>query len=249
MIRFMLCDTDTKFLDVLAAKLHQHYDPCKIEYLYGPDALEVSLRAAPGSNDILITEIELRGRSSIDIISDYLSPLSPLQVIYMTSKIEYCTEVYETSHCGFLLKPVQMERLCRTIDRALRELKRRRSSGLAVQRGGSLYIVDTYSLLYVEGRGRVARLVTEDGILETYEKLNDLCGRIDGCFVQSHKSYLVNMERVRQFNGDSFLMGDGVSIPISQSRRKEVRQQFLAFIRQADTRCRRDCGTERDNFP
>lgn len=232
MIRFMLCDTDTKFLDILAARLHQRYDPCTVEYLYGPDALEVSLRAVPGSNDVLITEIELRGRSSIDIISAYLPAISPLQVIYMTTKAEYCTDVYETPHCGFLLKPVCMDRLYRAIDRALRERRRRCLSGIAVQKGSCLYIVDTYSLLYVEGRGRVARLVTEEGTLETYEKIANLSGRLNDRFLQSHKSYLVNLDRVRQFNGDNFLMENGVYIPVSQSRRKEVRQRFLNFVNQ-----------------
>ena len=44
MTRFMICDTDTEFLDKLAAALHNNFDPCSIEYMYGPSALEVSLR-------------------------------------------------------------------------------------------------------------------------------------------------------------------------------------------------------------
>ena len=101
MIRFAVCDTDVDFAGRLAATLHRLYDPCKVEYMYGPDALEVSLCAAPGSSDVLLTEIELRERSSIDIIGHRMKESSPLQVIYLTSKMEYCTAVYETrSSCA-----------------------------------------------------------------------------------------------------------------------------------------------------
>ena len=67
MIRFMICDTDPEFLNKLAATLHNNFDPCTVEYMYGPSALEVSLRSDSGGADVLLTEIELRDQSSISI--------------------------------------------------------------------------------------------------------------------------------------------------------------------------------------
>lgn len=132
MTRFIICDTDTAFLDRLAAALHSSFDPCRVEYLYGPDALEVSLRSGGRGADVLLTEIELRGRSAISIIQKYMKPSVPLQVIYMTSKVEYCTEVYETRHCGFLLKPVKLELLLRDVNRACRQLEAQKNSGIVI---------------------------------------------------------------------------------------------------------------------
>ena len=81
MTRFMICDTDTEFLDKLATALHNNFDPCSIEYMYGPSALEVSLRSDSGGADVLLTEIELRDNNSISIIAKYLKESSPLQII------------------------------------------------------------------------------------------------------------------------------------------------------------------------
>lgn len=72
MIRFMICDTDTDFLGKLAIALHHNFDPCSVEYMYGPSALEVSLRSDSGGADVLLTEIELRGYNAISIIAQYL---------------------------------------------------------------------------------------------------------------------------------------------------------------------------------
>ena len=230
MIRFMICDTDVDFLGKLAAALHHNFDPCSVEYMYGPSALEVSLRSDSGGADVLLTEIELRESSAISIIAQYLKESSPLQIIYMTPKIEYCTEVYETRHCGFLLKPIRLERLVRDVQRALRLLEAKKAKGIVVQRGSSLHILSPQSLLYVESHGRVLKIVTDSEIIETYDKMDHFSFQLDKRFLQCHKSYLVNMERVKRYCGDSFLMGNGITIPISQSRRKIVRQQFLDYM-------------------
>ena len=234
MTRFLVCDTDTDFAGRVAAAVHRMYEPCTVQYMYGPDALEAALRTNSGSGDILLTEVELRGRSSIDIIGRYLKASSPLQVIYITGQIEYCTQVYETRHTGFLIKPVSVDLFQRAVDRALEALKRAKAACVAVQRGGVIHMVSAVSLLYVESRGRVVHLVTDEEELESYDKLDRLTAQMDGRFLQCHKSYVVNLDRVRQFRGDSFLMENGVRIPISQSRRREVRQRFLAYLGRAE---------------
>ena len=114
--------------------------------------------------------------------------------------------------------------------RAIRILDHRKRVGIVVQRGGEFYIVEAPSLLYMESRGRVIRIVTDEEILETYSKIDSFSYQLDKRFCQCHKSYLVNMERVKRFCGDSFLMENGDSVPVSQSRRKEVRQQFLNYM-------------------
>lgn len=230
MIRFMICDTDVDFLGKLAAALHHNFDPCSVEYMYGPSALEVSLRSDSGGADVLLTEIELRGYNAISIIAQYLKESSPLQIIYMTPKIEYCTEVYESRHCGFLLKPIRLERLVRDVQRALRLLEEKKAKGIVVQRGSSLHILSPQSLLYAESHGRVLKIVTDSEIIETYDKMDHFSFQLDKRFLQCHKSYLVNMERVKRYCGDSFLMVNETTIPISQSRRKTVRQQFLDYM-------------------
>ena len=230
MLRFMVCDTDTVYANKLGSILHEIYSPCSVEYMYGPDALEVSLRSDSGGADILITEIELRDKNSISIIAKYLKGTSPLQVIFMTNRMDYCTEVYDTQHCGFLVKPVCIQFLTNSIQRAMVLLNERKDAGIVVQKGGSIHIVDIRKLCYIEGSGRIARLVMPEEVLETYEKLSSFEYRLDRRFLHCHKSYVVNMDYVRRFTGDSFLMDNGISIPISQSKRKEVKQTFLEYM-------------------
>ena len=179
MIRFMICDTDIEFLDKLAIVLHRYFDPCSVEYMYGPSALEVSLRSDSGGADVLLTEVELRGHNSISIIGQHLKDSSPLQIIYMTSKIEYCMDVYETRHCGFILKPVKLEILLRDVRRAIRLLEARKASGIVVQSGGGFHILSPQSVIFAESRGRILKIVTDTEVLETYDKIGHFSFQLD----------------------------------------------------------------------
>ena len=84
------------------------------------------------------------------------------------------------------------------------------------------------------------RTVTDQENIESYGKLSSLLFQLDKRFLQCHKSYLVNMERVKTFLGDRFLMDNGAVVPISQSRRKAVKQEFLSYMGSAANRA---CGT------
>lgn len=230
MIRFMVCDTDVDFAYRIAKALHRWYEFCSVQYLYGPAALEASLQADSGGADILITEIELREKNAIDIVADNLQNSSPLQVVYMTTKMDFCTEVYKTRHSGFLVKPIRLEKLKTSMEWALQTLKTRKSEGIFLQRAGNVYVISPQSIQYAESSGRLMTVVTDTEKIEIYGKISELVAKADQRFIHCHKSYLVNMERVRQYCGDFFLMENGSTVPISQSRRKEIREKFLSYV-------------------
>lgn len=229
MKRFIVCDDDPAFVMDMAQRLHELYPGCFVEHMYGPDALEVSLRQDISGADVLLVDIELNGKSSIDLIKKYLRPSSPAQVIYVTGYMHYCTEVYDTRHCGFLVKPIDNGRLKHAVELACQAYEREAKSGVPVKSGGGLRIISAPSLLYVESHGRCLRLVTDEEQMETYEKMKNFAELVDRRFLICHKSFLVNMDRVKQYRGDSFVMDNGQVIPISQTKRREVREIFARY--------------------
>lgn len=230
MTRFAICDTDIDLVGEIADSIRKQYAPCTTQYMYGPDALEAFLDANPGSVDILITEIDLRGKNSIDIISRYYTSTLPLQIIYLTKNINYCTDVYRTRHVDFLIKPVTMPMLDQAITRALEALGLSKRKGVCILCNGNTYLLDFSSLVYAESHNRIIRVVSLHRSFEMYGKLADFCARLDTRFLQCHKSYVVNLDFVSQFCRDHFVLNSGDVIPISQSRRKVVGTLFWRHV-------------------
>lgn len=59
MKRFIVCDDDPAFVMDMAQRLHELYPGCFVEHMYGPDALEVSLRQDISGADVLLVDVEL----------------------------------------------------------------------------------------------------------------------------------------------------------------------------------------------
>ena len=231
MKRFVECDDEIEYVEQTASVLHELYDACSVEHMYGPDALEASLREDSSGADVLLTEIELRGKNSIELIKKWLKPSSPLQIIYLTKYIHYCTDVYDTKHSSFLVKPVTPEKLRHAINIAFSALEKDRIAGITVKTNGGTRIIYIPSLLYVESHGRRLCLISDQEQIETYEKMTDFCTDLDCRFLLCHKSYLINMDHVRQYCGNSFLMDNGEHIPISQTRRKYAKLTFAHYMK------------------
>lgn len=228
--RFIVCDDDVNFVEEMASELHELYPSCFVEHMYGPEALEASLREDSSGADVLLVDIELRSKNSIDLIKRYLKPSSPLQVVYVTGYMHYCTDVYDTKHCSFLVKPVTRERLHHAVEKAYCSLSRDQEAGISVKTRGGIRIIYIPSLLYAESHGRCLQVVSTQERVETYEKLGNFAQDLDRRFVVCHKSFLVNMDHVRQYCGTHFIMDNGTEIPISQTKRKTVREQFTRYM-------------------
>ena len=69
---------------------------------------------------------------------------------------------------------------------------------------------------------------TTEGQDEFYGSLEDIHKELKSDnFFFIHKSYLINVSFVKVFKYERMVMADDAELPISQSRRKKIREQFL----------------------
>jgi len=50
-------------------------------------------------------------------------------------------------------------------------------------------------------------------------------------FIQSHKSFLVNMKMIRQVNWNEVRLSDGSKVPLSRSHKKEFQDAYALFLK------------------
>ena len=82
----------------------------------------------------------------------------------------------------------------------------------------------TYQHMYVEGRTEPVRITSRMQKLE--EELTP------HGFLRVHKGYLVNFSAIDRFGGDELVLTSGMSIPISRSKVREVREKYLQLSRE-----------------
>lgn len=199
----------------------------------GLEAVEVVRREHP---DVIFLDIqmpELDGFEALERIDLEQLPY----IIFTTAYGEYAARAFEVEAVDYLLKPFDVSRFERALERARRLVgdtvsrgvtasgmakqfaalldRRLAKSRLLVKVGTGIRPLDASIILYVQAEGDYLRLKLPDEELRIRERMKDIEQQVAGAgFVRIHRSVLVNLDHVREMkpkkHGDyEFLMSDG----------------------------------------
>ena len=122
-------------------------------------------------------------------------------------------------------------RLARVIERDLQENYHPEQIRLLVD--GCWQTVDARNVLYAEATSHKSAVHLQGGeVLYINQNFSDLLPRLNGKrFCRVHFSILVNLEHVYRLADSALTLDDGRELPVSRSRKKEVKKQYIAFIK------------------
>lgn len=234
MLRFALCDDEPHMLDQLSAQV----EAC----LVGLGCPEFRLRRFSGGRalleagepfDLVFLDIQMEPPDGLETAKALRRRGDGCLVAFLTVLRERVFDAFEVRAFDYLVKPVEPARLRRTLERALEELERRRASALVVRRGAAREVVPLEDLAYCEVLGRKVYLHMADGsVLDYYDKLADLERRLGGGFFRCHRSYLVNLDRVRGCGGGQVRLSGGEAVPVSRLREGDLTRALLRRMRE-----------------
>jgi DNA-binding LytR/AlgR family response regulator len=176
------------------------------------------------SFDLYFLDILMSGLSGMDAARRLRKLKVRAPVVFLTSSQDFAVESYEVEAAGYLVKPLDPDRLDQLLDRLLAEHMRKR---IPLRCGRETRNVCLDEIAWMESCGNMVRLYLTDGsVLETRDKLTSLETMMaDKRFLRCHQSYLVNMEQVDSIRED-FQMRDGAVIPIRVRTRKQILERY-----------------------
>lgn len=162
------------------------------------------------------------------------------KVIYMTAYgMAYVEDIFlnGSNLSGFLTKPVDREQLERNL-RKVWNGKQENEGKLLIHRQGSTLAVPLRDIWYLESRLHKTSVVLKDQTYACGERLDAMGEKLDDRFVVCHKSYIVNMQYIRELQGKELLLADPFAddeeearrVPISRARLEETREKYFSYI-------------------
>ena len=228
MYNILICDDDARHNDTLRETITDLMGRDSVNVIPCTTAEEPLRLVAQGVQPhALLMDIELRERSGIDTVKRLHRTHPDVPVIYVTGHIGYCTQVYETDHVGFLVKPVQRPDLDAALRRALDRAEKTRTEGLVIRSHQQSQFLPFAKLRFLESSGRKVQFACQGERLESYVRLKDVLTQLDGRFYQCHKSFVVNLDWVSKIEHSDFLLHSGERVPISARHRQEARDRFF----------------------
>lgn len=234
MLKVLICDDDVNITN----KVQTLIDEIKNKYRCD---FEITVRNSGefvmGENsyyDIAIVDIEMPGISGLELSEKLKSANPDVLIIVLTSFSNYLDSAMKIQVFRYLSKPIDVERFNRNFLEAI-EANKEISKQIIIQNSDSVYTVKTKDILYIENQKHGSVVVTKQRKFDTNKKPIEWDKIINqpNCFVFSHKSFLVNLQNVVNFNKHSatFQCGsDLVEIQcVSQRKYTDFKNKFFAF--------------------
>ncbi len=231
MIRIAICDDDTTFLNYFYTMLSDIFNKngvkIQVDNFTNGEELCEEIKEAP--YNLLFLDIELIKMNGVEVgnfIRDTLKDENT-QIVYVSSKQEYALELFESRPFNFLIKPLKYDELKRVIDKYLL-LNECGHRSFSYKKGQVMSTLQYSEIMYFESSGRKITIHLSNGTTDDfYGNMTSIYSKVKNSnFLFVHKSYMLNFQYIKRYEYAQITMTDGNIIPVSQSRRKTIREMF-----------------------
>ena len=182
--------------------------------------------------DIAFLDIEMPNIDGITLASEVIKKNPNIFLIYVTNHSSYVSKAIRNHAFQFLPKPVNKEDLYIELDR-VKNVLQKRDFRLKIQSNGTDYFLNVQNILYIVSFNKSVEIYMNDGLSYiTAVKLSTLALNLKKYnFIQSHKSYLVNLRYAYSVGRDDIeLIYEKMRVPISRNYRFEFKKELNRFI-------------------
>lgn len=240
----ILIDDEFSALKLLQQKVEKLFPKISIlaTFQKPEEAIEFIKKQKP---HLLFLDIQMPRINGFELLSA-LDGLN-FQVIFVTAYNEYALEALKKSAIGYVLKPVDDEQLQEAVYKAIASIEQSMQlesntklieiltdtisskNKIIVPTAKGLSFIPQDEVLHLEGYDGYTKfhLSNKTELLSSYNlgKFERFLGKV---FFKCHKSHIVNLEKVRSFENEGYLvLENGNRVPISKVNKKA----FLELLR------------------
>lgn len=200
-MRILICDDDVEIAKQLEKIVHCYFQknalkvPEIVTYDNGEDLLNDS-----GTKDIVFLDIEMPGMSGIYVGNELKRTNENVIIFIVTSYSEYLDEAMRFHVFRYLSKPLDKQRIFRNMKDAL-ALYNTSVNKIPIETKNGISIVPAADIIFIEAHGH---RVTIHTLRQDYESIHSMKYWVEKlnmpCFFFSHRSYLVNLKYVSDFD-------------------------------------------------
>ncbi len=185
---------------------------------------------------LLVSDVIMPGKNGTELARLVRRKGDNLLIIYTSCSEKYAMEAFGVQAVGYLKKPVEETTMELLLDRALRLYQEKPVKWITVSEKNEPVKVDICDIVCVINNKRSVEYVLQNGKrLQTVRRSGTFESSIEPLpgeemFVQTHKSFFVNLEYVRSLKEETVLLDNGMEIPIARNRKAECRMCYMNYM-------------------
>lgn len=199
-----------------------------------------------GAPKITFLDIEMPGISGLELaglISGHTA------IVFITSHTQHALEAFEKDAYDYLVKPVSYKRFLQAVIKVQSRIQHNTLTKLVDDNSffikgsiqGELIKIKIDEILYIESLQNYVRISTVGDMNVTYLTLKECEFKLDhNKFLQVHKSYVVNLDRIVKHINNQLTMENKKMVPIGSKYRSELLARLKNRIFTSERRKRGD---------
>lgn len=192
------------------------------------NALQLNSLLKTEKTDLLFLDIEMPLLSGLDFLD---SLQHPPKVILTTAYEQYALKGYELDVVDYLLKPITFERFVKAVNKAAdlfeKVAKTNEEAYIFVRSDKQYKKIFLDDILFLESMDNYVIIYTPDSKEIIHGTLKSILDSLpDNCFLQVHRSYVVNLKHIRSIEGNQLLVGSH-KVTVARNLREEVYKIIL----------------------
>lgn len=232
MINIAICEDEIEIQNLLENYVNDILKNISIEYeIQKYNSGEELIEDKSKNIDILLLDIQMGKINGMDTARKLRSEGNKMEIIFITSLVDYIKEGYEVRAYRYLLKPIDLEEIKEHMITLINEIKINKYNYILIKNKSNTYKIHLKDIKYIEVHKRYVLIHTIKKDIELTYSLAKLEKELNlDKFVRCHKSFIVNLEYVENIKQNVAILEDDEEIPVSKHRYKNVRLKFLNFI-------------------
>jgi len=224
----------------------------------GKNGLEAVSLIKEHNPDLVFLDVQMPGLDGFGVIKKLLDRKVPLpKIVFATAFDQYAVKAFEVNAIDYLLKPFDKKRVAQSLQKAraqqdsdtlpaekietlvrMLESQKPQTSKILLKAIGRLFLIDQKDICYASIEDGVISVVTAGATgmegQSNCRTLEELLDSLDpAVFWRAHRSYLVNINRIREvvpwFKSSYQLRMDDkkqTEVPVSRAQTKRLRELF-----------------------
>ena len=187
-------------------------------------------------SDVYLLDIIFPDGNGIELAREIRLRYHHNPIIFITSSNKDTMNAFNVFALRYFVKPVKPKPFFETMDYAVGRLKENAPKYFLINTIEGKQRLRFSSIMYVERKSQILHITMNTGkIYESVTLRESFASKLrplleDDRFVQTHVSFVVNLDAVDAYRKDQMLMQDGRSIPISRNFSTSVKERYLSYF-------------------
>jgi DNA-binding LytR/AlgR family response regulator len=182
--------------------------------------------------DIFLLDVVMSGMNGIELANEIRNKNTVSKIIFLTTSPEYAVESYEVNAFYYLLKPIEKVKLISLLDKACADIFDQKEKYIIVKSQACLTKIYLHCIQYVDVMGRNIFFHLKSGeIIKSPCSISQIESELltDKRFIKTHRSYIVNMDYIKNIAPIGITAFSNTIIPIARTAYKEVKQKYIDY--------------------